>query len=270
MVPAEMILGLSHIAFGTRDIERATSRLKSFGYELRFDLPALENHVAKASMLSRHQPFHHIRALAAPGVMAIELLDHGPFASGGQAAALIPIFRCPVPPADWQPRDEAALPLTDDAWPRLEQALGQRPRVAYDPFLQMSLLWIASDEAPGLLACAMPADDVEAVAALLTALRFRASPATGMWSLLTPLPVLQARVVPVPFRLHHDWQANAPLDASGCACLALMARSGNGLLQHSLQTNTAAFDLTVNGKPSTITMIRPKHGPVIELVEQKT
>jgi hypothetical protein len=263
-----MILGLSHIAFGTRDIERATARLAGFGYGLRFDLPALENHIAKAPMLSRHQPLHHLRALVAPGVMAIELLDHGSFAGGWQTTAFVAIFRCAEPPADWQPRDETALPLADEAWPRLENALGQRPLVAYDPALQMTLLWIRSDDAPGLFACAMPTEDIEALEAVLAALRFRAAP-TGLWSLLTPLPVLQAHMVPVPYRAHDDWRANAPLDARGCVCLALMAR-GNAAPPSHLQGESATFDLTVNNKPSTITMIRTKHGPVIELVEQKT
>lgn len=202
--------------------------------------------------------------------MAVELLDHGSFANGGQSASFLPIFRCAKPPVDWQARDETALPLAHEAWQRLEQALGQRPHVAYDPALHMTLLWIRSVEAPGLFACAMPTEDMVAAAALLTALRFRASPVTGLWSLLTPLPVLQARMVPVPYRPHPDWNVSPPLDASGCACLALMARSGNAALPASLQGQSATFDLIVNDKPSIITMIRTQRGPIIELVEQQT
>ena len=75
-------------------------------------------------------------------------------------------------------------------------------------------------------------------------------------------------MVPVPNRAHGDWQANAPLDARGCVCLALMSRSVNAALPSALQGESATFHLTVNNKPSTITMIRTRHGPVIELVEQ--
>jgi hypothetical protein len=160
--------------------------------------------------------------------------------------------------------------LAADAWLRLERALGQRPGIAYDPDLQMTLLWIASNEAPGLHACAMPVDDLERAHTLLTALRFRANLATCLWSLLTPLPVLQARVIPVVYQAHADWQSHAPLDASGCPCIAFMARASNGVLPEVLKDHRASFDLRVNDRPSTITMIRPRNGPVIELVEQKT
>lgn len=263
-----MILGLSHVAFGTENIERSTTRLAMFGYVTRFDEPALENHAAKTSILSHYQPSHHIRSLAMPGAMAIELLDHGRLAKQ-QAAALIPIFRCTSPLADWQQRDEASLPLEHGAWLLLEQALGQRPRVAYDPQLQMLLLWIVSGEPPGLFACAVPAEDMAGIEALLSELRFRVNPVSGLWSLLTPLPALQARMVPVPYRPHPDWLAQAPLDAPGSPCLALMAKSGSAV-PSALPGESVTFDLMVNYKRCTVTMIRPAQGPVIELVEQKT
>ena len=264
---ADMILGLSHIAIGTQDVERSSIRLAEYGYQMRFDEPSLENHAAKAALLARHQPLHHIRSLAAPGVMAIELLDHGPMSSR-QAAALIPIFRCAAPLAGWQEHGEQALPLREEAWPLLEKALGQRPRVVFDPKLQLTLLWIASGEPAGLWACAMPHEDQAAVEALLTALRFRASPTTGLWSLLTPIPALQARIVLAPYREHPEWQAHALLDAPGCPCIALMARGGNTSRPDAVRGETVTFDLTVNAKPCKITMLRPEHGPIAELVEQ--
>ena len=262
-----MILGLSHVAFGARDIERAGARLAEFGYEARFDERALENHSAKAQFLAHHRPLHHIRSFSTTGAMAIELLDHGQM-SGNQAAALIPIFKCLAPLKGWQECDEKDMPFGDEAWLMLEKAFGQRPRAVYDPELQLTLLWIASGEAPGLWACAMPHEDTGAIESLLTALRFRASPATGLWSLLTPIPVLQARILPVAYKNHPNWQSNALLDAPGCPCLALMARTGNALLSNTLRGETITFDLTVNAKPCKITMFRPEHGPVIELVEQ--
>ena len=262
-----MILGLSHVALSTQDVERASMRLAEFGYELRFDEPALENHSAKARLLAHHQPLHHIRSLSATGVMAIELLDHGPM-KGRQAAALIPVFRCSAPLVGWQECDEKALPMGDEAWGILEKALGQRPHVIFDPQLQLTFLWIASECEPGLWACAMPYEDSDAIEALLTALRFRVNPATGMWSLLTPLPALQARILPVPYRDHPDWQARALLDAPGCPCLALMARGESTLLSDVLRGETVTFNLTVNAKPCKITMLRPEQGPVAELVEQ--
>ncbi|MBW4651602.1 MAG: hypothetical protein KME20_00845 [Kaiparowitsia implicata GSE-PSE-MK54-09C] len=263
-----MILGLSHIAFGSDDIGRSTARLAEFGYVLRFDEPMLENNAAKATMLARYQPSHHIRSLAAPGAMAVELLDHGALV-GQQAASLVPIFRCASPPAAWQDREESALPMAHGAWPLLELALGQRPRVAYDPELKTQLLWIASSEPQGLFACAMPTEDMEGLEALLTALRFRADPVTGLWSLLTPLAALQARMIPVPYQSHPDWELRALLDAPGCPCIALMAGSGRAK-PLALQGECMAFDITVNYTQCTITMIRPQHGPAIELVEKNT
>ena len=49
-----MILGLSHVTFSSDNIDAATARLAEFGYVLRFEEPALENHHAKKSFLKRH------------------------------------------------------------------------------------------------------------------------------------------------------------------------------------------------------------------------
>lgn len=266
-----MILGLSHVALATSAIEAATARLAAFGYACRFDEPSLTNAAEKRPLLDSHAPLHHIRALAAaPGSMAIELIDHGQ-TRGPQAADLIPVFRSASAPADWQPLDGAtALPFAPEALPQLALALGRPVRPMLDPVLGLRLLWVplAGDEPPGLAACALPGFDLAATHRQLTALRFRAAPGGALWSLLTPLPALQARLVPVPARPHPDWRLAAPLDAPGCACLALMARlAPDAALPAALQGPRASFTLSVNARPLRITLLRPAQGPVLELVE---
>lgn len=264
-----MILGLSHVALSTDDIERSAARLSQLGYTLRFDEPFLENHAAKAGMLDHYHPRHHIRSLEAPGGMAIELLNHGPM-STRQAAGLIPVFRSAAPLDGWQARAADDLPMAPDAWPLLERALDARLLVFEDPELRLTLLWYRSDEAPGLFACAVPTADISGMEDILKAMRFRADPRTGLWSLLTPIPALQARLIPVPFRAHENWQARAPLDATGCPCMALMARGTDQTqLPDALRGTAETFTLTINEKPSRITLLRPDQGPVIELVDQQ-
>lgn len=265
-----MILGLSHIAVSCADIDAATARLAAFGYAPRFDAPALENHIAKTPFLTRHQPLHHIRAMAAEGAMAIELLDHGAL-HGPQTAALIPVFRSDTPCSDWQPRPLDSLPIAPEGIAALRDALGQEPQAFHDPALSMTLLWVpAAGESPGLHACAVPTDAPDTLTPLLGQLRFRPD-AAGLWSLLTPLPALQARLLPVAATPAEGWTAEPLLDAPGCACLALMARgTDRAPLPAALQGKTVSFTLPVNGKTSRITLARPETGPIIELVDQPT
>ena len=263
-----MILGLSHIAFSCSDIEAATARLAEFGYAQRFDAPLLENHSAKTCFLSRHQPQHHIRAMAAEGAMAIELLDHGGL-TGKQGSTLIPVFRSDSPCMNWQPQQLESLPISARGLSKLRGALGHNPLAFLDPALSMTLLWIpANGEALGLHACALPSDMPEALAMLLGELRFRPD-ATGLWSLLTPLPALQARLIPVFAQPAEGWTTESLLDAPGSSCLALMARvSDRAQLPPTFQGRSVSFNLIVNGRKNHITLARPEHGPIIELVEK--
>lgn len=265
-----MILGLSHVAFSCDDINVATARLAGFGYVPRFDESALENHYAKRPFMTRHLPQHHIRSLAADGAMAIELLDHGRL-TGPQTSALIPIFRSDAPCPDWQPRPLESVPISPDGLTCLRDMLGKKPQAFHDPALSMTLLWIvATGESPGLYACAVPTESPEGVTTLLTQLRFRPD-AAGICTLLTPLPALQARLIPVQSQQAAGWTATPLLDAPGCGCLALMAR-GTELtpMPAALQGKTVSFILPVNGKNNRITLARPENGPIIELVDQST
>lgn len=265
-----MILGLSHIAFSCDDIDAASLRLAEFGYAQRFDESALENNTGKTAFLSYFRPQHHIRALAAEGAMAIELLDHGGLA-GPQCSALIPVFRSEAPCSNWQKRPLASLPMSADGITTLRDTLGQELQAFYDPTLSMTLLWIlAQGEAPGLHACAVPADAPEALISLLSQLRFRPA-ASGLWSMLTPLSALQARLIPVPWKPAKGWATKPRFDAPGCACIALMARGTERVpLPAALQGKSVSFTLTVNGISSRITLARPATGPIIELVDQST
>jgi len=266
-----MIMGLSHIAFGTDDIDGATERLAAFGYSTRFDEPELENHISKTPLLGRYQPRHHIRSLAAEGAMAIELLDHGRLV-GPQSAALLPIFQSAMPLEDWQPVATSGLPISDSAYETFTKALGRQPLAFHDPVLKMTLLWTSSDKPPpGLLACAVLVDDPSPLCNLLSQLRFRSDPATGLWSLLTPLPALQARLIPVPAKRHLDWAETPILDAPGCPCIALMARATDRSdPPAALRGKGNSFTVEVNGKLNRITLARPDDGPIVEMVDPQT
>ena len=263
-----MILGLSHIGFSCSDIEAATARLEEFGYKQRFDAPSLENHRAKTSFLSRHQPQHHIRALVAERAMAIELMDHGGLA-GQQASTLVPVFRSDGPCTDWQPQKLESLPISTSGLAKLRDALGHDPLAFLDPVLSMTLLWApANGQAPGLYACAAPTDRPDALATLLGQLRFRPN-AVGLWSLLTPLPALQAHLIPVCAKPAEGWTTEPLLDAPGSCCIALMARGTDpASLPAAFRGKSLSFNLIVNGKRSHIVIARPDHGLIIELVEQ--
>lgn len=265
-----MILGLSHVAFSSDNIDAATARLAGFGYVQRFDEPALENHHAKTSLLTRHQPQHHIRALAADGVMAIELLNHGKLV-GPQTSALLPIFRSRTPCPDWKKRSLEHIPISQRGFTNLRDSLGRVPQAFYDPALSMTMLWIPEiDGPPGLYACAVPTKDPNDISNMLSQLRFRLD-AAGVWTMLTPLRPLQARLILVESQQAAGWTARPFLDAPGCGCLALMARGTESTpMPEHLQGETVFFNLQVNGKNSRITMVRPENGPIIELVDQST
>lgn len=267
-----MIMGLSHIAMATDTVEAATARLSALGYAPRFDLPGLENHAAKARYLTHHQPTHHIRALAAEGAMAIELLDHGALA-GPQTAALLPVFRSPAPLPGWRPVAWQDLPIAPDRDDRLAAALGAGLAAFHDPVLGMTLLWVpgTNQQPTGLIACVLPCDDQTAMAGLLKHLRFRRGGDPGLWSLLTPVASLQAHLLPVAARAHSGWTSEPLLDAPGCACLAFMARrTQTTALPLALQGDSVSFTLAINETPSRITMARPANGPIIEMVDPQT
>jgi hypothetical protein len=262
------ILGLSHIAFGCNDITSATTRLAAFGYSQRFDEPRLDNNPTKRRFLNSYHPRHHIRSLAAEGAMAIELLDHGTL-TGPQNSSLIPVFRSESPCSDWQNRGPQDLPIPKLGFSGLQQALGERLTPFFDPALSMTLLWApASGEPTGISACVCPTDDQHATEQLLRDLRFRRGQ-SGIWSLLTPLPALSARLITAPFQAADGWTKLPLLDAPGCACLALMARAtASSRLPEALQAEHTCFTLTVNNRRCGITLTRPEQGPVIELIEQ--
>ena len=262
------ILGLSHIAFGCRDIASATERLAGFGYSQRFDEPTLDNNPAKRRFLNCYHPRHHIRALATEGAMAIELLDHGSL-SGPQNASLIPVFRSDTPCKDWQHRALPDLPIATSGILSLKEAFGDHITAFFDPALSMTLLWAPSSGGPtGLCACICPTDDQPATEQLLRELRFRRSQ-SGVWSLLTPLPALSARLITTPFQATDGWTKKPLLDAPGCACLALMARESEpSRLPIALKATHTRFKLTVNNRTCGITLSRPEQGPIIELIEQ--
>jgi hypothetical protein len=263
-----MILGLSHIAMACDDIEAATLQLAGFGYSERFDAIELENHISKAPYLSRHQSSHHVRALAKDGAMAIELLNHGDLI-GPQTSALVPIFRSDAPFSNWQLRRLDSLPFTPTGLIRLQECLGQDLKAFHDPALSITFLWIATQgNTPGLFACAVPTNAPEYIATLIGHLRFHPD-TSGLWSLLTPLPSLQAQLIPVASQDADGWSPEPYLDAPGCACLALMVRrTDQSVLPTDLRENAISFTLKVNGKTSEITMVRPDIGPIIELVDQ--
>jgi hypothetical protein len=263
-----MILGLSHIAFGCNDVALATTRLADFGYSQRFDEPHLDNNPAKRRFLNCYNSQHHIRSLAADGAMAIELLDHGTL-TGPQNSSLIPVFRSDSPCSDWQNREPRDLPISNFGFSGLQQALGGRLTPYFDPVLSMTLLWApASGEPAGLRTCICPTVDQPATEQLLRELRFRPGQ-SGVWSLLTPLPALSARLITAPFQASAGWTKEPLLDAPGCACLALMARESEpSRLPVALKAEHTCFTLTVNNRRCGITLTRPEQGPIIELIEQ--
>jgi len=84
------------------------------------------------------------------------------------------------------------------------------------------------------------------------------------------LPALQARLIPVLAKPHSNWAEAPLLDAPGCACIALMARATDRTeLPAALRGRSNSFTLDVNRKTSRITLARPVHGPIIELVESQ-
>ncbi|MBP2447307.1 hypothetical protein [Rhizobium leguminosarum] len=264
-----LILGLSHIALNTPDIERSTARLAMLGYTTRFDEPDLENHPAKFALLERYQPRHHIRSLGAPGGMAIELLDHG-YTGGMQSADLIPVFQSPEPLQGWQTLTPDCLPLTQEAWRRLGVTLNAPLEVFHDPELMLTFVWFSAREASGLFACLMPSLNVDVSKELLSSLRFRPDAACGLWSLLSPIPALQARLLPIEYCDHPNWLLRSPLDAAGSPCVALVARGSGHPHLPMLSTprgDSESFALMVNDRSLKITLVRSDHGPVIELVE---
>lgn len=264
-----MILGLSHVAFNTDNLEAAARRLAAFGYAQRFDEAALENHPAKQLMLARYQPKHHIRFLSTEGAMAIELLDHGGLV-GAQASTLIPIFRSAAPVGDWISLDLTDLPIASDGLDTLRAILAEEVLAFFDPVLSLSLLWAPDRGLPsGLYACALPNESATHTATLLSTLRFRAN-SEGLWSLLTPIPTLQARLIPVMARKHSRWTNKSLLDAPGCPCIAFMARGTTRFTMPSaLLENTVSFMLKVNNKNSRISLLQPLSGPIIELIDQQ-
>lgn len=264
-----MISGLSHVAFSCNNIELASIRLEMFGYKTRFDEPFLKNDTSKFPFLSQFNPEHHVRAMSADGGMTIELLNHGGL-YGPQSAAVIPVFRSLVPCEEWEPISIERLPVTKQGIEDMYKILGNELNAFFDPALSMIVLWIrANSDMPGLYACILPTGSLDRLKLLLKELRFRSDTA-GMWSLLTPLPSLQARLIPVPLEPSAEWSSKVLLDTPGCSCLAMMTRCTNKLqLPHDLQDENIAFNLSVNKKHTSIIMARLEYGPIIELVNQR-
>lgn len=263
-----MILGLSHVALNCTNIDAATRRLAEMGYSVRFDEPCLPNHEAKSPFLFRYQSTHHVRALSAHGAMAIELLNHGEQV-GAQCAGIIGIFRSPRPCGNWESYPLSDLPISDVGLAAIEDAISCNLLAFWDPDLSSTLLWIPTANAPvGLFACALPTFRPESLKSLLSELRFRPD-TTGVWSLLTPLPSLQARVIPVPARSQLTWSTNQQLDSPGCTCIALMSRNSKpDSLPTGLRAATLHFGLRVNGSDYRVSLASHEYGRFFEFVEQ--
>ncbi|NIA69550.1 hypothetical protein HBA54_13190 [Pelagibius litoralis] len=249
----------------------ASSRLSLFGYATRFDEQALPNHPSKKAFLEHYQPLHHIRALAAPGAAAVELIDHGAL-SGSQASGLIPVFTSDAPLKDWTPVPANELPFAQSGLAVLDKAHEGSVRCFFDPVLDMRLLWTKQRTGlpSGIISAVLPVPNVQEMAAILTSLRFVQSPESGIWSCLTPMPSLKVDLVLVEACTAEGWQDTATLDAPGCPCLALMARDTAcyGMQESTFSScERVSFSLMVNNTSCLITLLRLSNGLVLELVE---
>lgn len=266
-----MIVGLSHIALSSDNVEQASETLAMLGYRKRFDEPELTNHSEKRRFLRHYAPKHHIRALAAPGAMAIELLDHGQLGTH-QAADLIPIFSSDTPIEHWQAITLDQFPISQDGRGKLAASFPSPVLGFHDPTLNMKLLWSKQcGGGTGIVGLAWASKSIAATEEQLRLMRFRQQAGNASWSLLTPIPSLMANILPVEAVDCVGWEFGAHLDARGCACLAFMSRSTDTprYLKAAAADELTTFGLTVNRAPIQVTMARVLNGPILELVEKQ-
>jgi len=264
-----MIIGLSHIALSSDNIQQASETLAMLGYRQRFDEPALTNHSEKYRFLRHYTPKHHIRALAASGAMAVELLDHGQLGTD-QAADLIPIFSSDTPLEHWESIPLDQFPVSQDGRGRLKASFPLPVLGFHDPTLNMKLLWSQQcGGGTGIVGLAWASKSIAATEEQLRSMRFRQQAGNASWSLLTPIPSLMANILPVEAADCTGWEFGADLDARGCACLAFMSRSTDtpGYLKAAAADELTTFGLTVNRAQIHVTMARVLNGPILELVE---
>lgn len=262
------ILGLSHVAISCRDIELSSAQLTSLGYSLRFDEPILENHILKSRYLHSYQPTHHIRSFSCPNAMSIELLHHGSL-NGLQSSSLIPIFTGATPLTNWQSIPLAKFPLSKSSQFNIQQIFNQKLSGFYDPILELSLLWYPSaNNTLGLASCIFASNSLKLAESILQRLRFQET-ISSYWSLLTPLPSLQANLLLADYQPTPGWSRKSLLDSPGCSCLAFMSRpnTSQSLSESFLRSSIDKFPLQVANKKLQVTLIDSPDCFTIELLE---
>jgi len=263
-----VILGLSHIGINCINIQVAAMLLSGFGYKTRFDIKSLQNHSAKSGLMQNYLKFHDIKNMEAKDAMSIELLDHGS-SPGPQSSAVIPIFSAKEIHGEWEKLPLEMLPLTSESINILEKKFKGKITAFYIPALNMTcLLTEIMGQKNGLYSCVLPTVSPYDTEELLQKLRFRKN-LLGFWSIPTPIKSLIANFTVLQSEEKEGWSAAKFLDSPGAAVIALMARDTKNLKYQNLGQCTS-FSLVVNEKKCWITLIKPKFGPIIELVEHQT
>lgn len=255
-----MILGISHLALNTLDLDRASRRLEAFGFTQRFAELALENHVAKQPWMTRFHPTHRIASFVRVGSMPIEVIEYLEL-PGKPTPTFLPLFRCENPINDWTPVAPDGLPFDLSS---LEGC-----SAFHDPELDATLLW---KEHPGeqpefhaiVSVCRLDFPSLD----LLEELGLTRNDSDDMMVLRSPIPSLGARLLPVERRKSDDWADTGMLDSPGWPCLALVTRGmADRPLPMDERVKDASFNLTVNDKLLVIRLAEYDGGPFFEFVE---
>ena len=264
-----MILGLSHIAINSTDLEASTQSLTGFGYKLQFEEKNLRNDVSKKPFLNHYASTHDISMFKKNGAISIEILMHG-----GQVTRpnsnLIPIFRSNKISDNWLEKNVSDLPIAPNSIKKLEKSLKRKFLIFFDPLLGMHIFWtlLQPGEVTGLFLIILLTSNYNNLADLMSSLRFEKS-SIDIWSLLTPIPTLSAHIMLLP-RIHHkDWNVRPMLDGSGCTCLAFMVRnlSQTDRWVCTMLSQIGSFKLNVDGQKLLIALFSGVNLPFFELIE---
>lgn len=262
-----MILGHSHISINCTDIEAGSEQLAKFGYSPKETIVDLENHIRKAKLLKHYEIRHNIQLLTAKGAMSIELINHG-IVTGTQTSMLIPIFKGISVLPEWKQFDLKNLPICKAEIKRICTMINDELRLFYDPILQIKFLWAPAYKDPvGLFACLVPTNQINNTNEILKQLRF-SQDLNGIWSLLTPITSLEARLITAIERSSSIWSKEDKLDNRGSTCMALMSRTSDiNSLPKALQKSATSFIIRINKVERAITLAKITDGPFLEIIE---
>lgn len=259
-----MIVGVDHIALSCARLDDGIGHMSRLGFELTFLERDAPNHPVKRAYLGTFRATHSLAMCRSAAGVSIELTEHGPPAGVASYNVIFEgLFGSDFASA---PEDAVAVAAALGVGnPVLTELPGFAAKVWADP---------APHRPASIKAVMLAVSDFEVSKRFwCDGIGFRLiseGHADHPWAVLeiwSPFPRCRLTLLLTERRRASDDK----LDACGFPCLALLVTQLPSdrakLLEHGGRDQSDGFELTVNGKPLVIALVRGPDREIVELIQ---